>query len=86
MMLLRRKNTQQEKGSIIIIALVLLMLVTLMGMAITQITGIEMRIAANERDYQRTFYLAEAAVMESLQRLKNADPQDLKTSTTTFIS
>lgn len=84
MMRLIRKKTQQEKGSIIIIALVLLMLVTLMGMAITQITGIEMRIAANERDYKRTFYLAEAAVMESLQRLKNADPQDLKTSTTTF--
>ena len=80
----RKKSTEREKGSIIIIALVLLLLVTLMGIAITQITSIEMRVAANERDYKRAFYLAEAAVMEALQRLENADPQDLKTSTTTL--
>jgi Tfp pilus assembly protein PilX len=55
-----------------------------MGVSITQITSVEMRIAGNERDYKRVFYLAEAAAMEALQRLENAEPVDLKTSTTTL--
>jgi Tfp pilus assembly protein PilX len=81
---LKRKDTCSQEGSIIIVALVLLVLVTLMGVSITQITSVEIRVAANERDYKRVFYLAEAAVMEALQRMENADPQDLKTSTTTL--
>jgi Tfp pilus assembly protein PilX len=81
---LRRKNDSGQEGSIVIVALVLLVLVTLMGVSITQITSVEMRVAANERDYKRVFYLAEAAVMEALQRLENAEPVDLKTSTTTL--
>jgi Tfp pilus assembly protein PilX len=82
MSLLTNKKNSHQEGSIVIVALVLLVLVTLMGVSITQITSVEMRIAGNERDYKRVFYLAEAAAMEALQRLENADPQDLKTSTT----
>ena len=81
---LKPKNECGQEGSIVIVALVLLVLVTLMGVSITQITSVEMRVAANERDYKRVFYLAEAAVMEAMQRLENAEPVDLKTSTTTL--
>ena len=81
---LKPKNECGQEGSIVIVALVLLLLVTLMGISITQITSVEMRVAANERDYKRVFYLAEAAVMEAMQRLENAEPVDLKTSTTTL--
>jgi hypothetical protein len=81
---LRRKNDCGQEGSIVIVALVLLVLVTLMGVSITQVTSVEMRIAANERDYKRAFYLAEGAVMEALQWLENADPKNLKASTTTL--
>lgn len=81
---LKPKNECGQEGSIVIVALVLLVLVTLMGVSITQITSVEMRVAANERDYKRVFYLAEAAVMEAMQRLENAEPVNLKTSTTTL--
>ncbi|MDD3949338.1 MAG: PilX N-terminal domain-containing pilus assembly protein, partial [Anaerolineaceae bacterium] len=82
MSLLTNKKNSHQEGSIVIVALVLLVLVTLMGVSITQITSVEMRIAGNERDYKRVFYLAEAAAMEALQRLENAEPVNLKTSTT----
>jgi hypothetical protein len=75
------QKIHHEKGAIVIIALVLLILVTLMGMTITQITSIEMQVAANERDHKRVFYLAEAAMMEALQRLENALPDELKPNT-----
>ena len=84
MMRFIRHNGQRQKGSIIIIALVLLMLVTLMGISITQITGIEMQVAGNERDYKELFYLAEAAMMEALQRMDDASNQNLRPTTTTF--
>lgn len=80
----RWNGNNREKGSIIIIALILLMLVTLMGVSITQTASIEMRVAGNERDYKQNFYLAEAAAMEALQRLDNAGEDDLKPATTTF--
>jgi Tfp pilus assembly protein PilX len=78
------QKRRRQKGSIVIIALVLLMLVTLMGLSITQITSIEIQVAGNERDYKQVFYLAEAAMMEALQRMENAAAEYLKPSTTTF--
>ena len=71
------KARRRERGSIIIIALILLILVTLMGVSMTQTTSIELQVAGNERDYKQTFYLAEAAVMEAVQRMDNASKDQL---------
>lgn len=80
----RLQRKSGEQGSIIIIALILLMLVTLMGVSMTQNTAIEIQVAGNDRDYKQNFYLAEAAAMEAVQRMDNAAGEDLKPATTTL--
>jgi hypothetical protein len=48
-----------ETGSLMVIAVVLLMLLTIMGLAITTTTSIELQIAANDRIHKTTFYAAD---------------------------
>ena len=56
----------------------LLVLVTLMGVSITQISSIELQVAGNDRDYKENFFMADAATMECLQRLHTADVETLR--------
>ena len=50
-----------EKGSITVLAVVLLMLLTLLGIAVTTTSSIEVQIAGNELRHNLAFYSAEAA-------------------------
>lgn len=50
-----------ETGSLMVITVVLLMLLTVMGLAITTTTSIELQIAANDRIHKTTFYAADGA-------------------------
>jgi Tfp pilus assembly protein PilX len=75
-----------EDGSIILIVLMVLMLVTLMGVSSINTSTIEMQIAANEKGYKKNFYVAEAAVMEGLQRMDLAPAEDLKLNQSTTLS
>ena len=50
-----------ETGSLMVIAVVLLMLLTVMGIAITTTTSIELQIAANDRLHKTAFYAADGA-------------------------
>jgi len=50
-----------ETGSLMVITVVLLMLLTIMGLAITTTTSIELQIAANDRIHKTTFYAADGA-------------------------
>ncbi|MBW2643127.1 MAG: pilus assembly PilX N-terminal domain-containing protein [Deltaproteobacteria bacterium] len=52
---------ENEKGSITVLAVVLLMLLTLLGIAATTTSSIEVRIAGNELRHKLAFYSAEAA-------------------------
>ncbi len=51
-----------EEGSVLIVALVMLVMLTLLGVSATRTSTIEIRIADNERNYQRTFYVANAGI------------------------
>jgi Tfp pilus assembly protein PilX len=59
-----------EAGSAYIIALLVLVVLTIVGLALTLITQTEVRIGANERTVNRTFYAADSgmsvAVAETL--------------------
>jgi hypothetical protein len=61
-----------ENGSVLIVALIFLVLLTLMGVAATTTTNIELQIAHNEISAKNDFYSAEAAAMENIQELENA--------------
>ena len=50
---------RNETGSLMVIAVVLLMLLTVIGIAITTTTSIELQIAANDRLHKTTFYAAD---------------------------
>ena len=51
-----------EGGSVLVIAMVMLVMLSLLGISATTTSTIEMRIADNERTYQRTFYVADAGI------------------------
>ena len=50
-----------ENGSVIVLALIILVLLTLLGMAVTRTSSIEVQIASNDRQAVDDFYKAESA-------------------------
>lgn len=49
-----------EKGSALVVAVLILCLLTILGLASTTTTTIDLRIAANDRDYVKEFYVADS--------------------------
>jgi len=60
-----------EGGTIMPIALVLLLLLTMIGIAATMTSEVEIRIAGNEVAYKENLYLAEGSAMAGVQRMEN---------------
>jgi hypothetical protein len=50
-----------EKGSVVVLALIMLVLLTLLGMAVTRTSSIEVQIASNDNRATDCFYTAESA-------------------------
>jgi len=73
-----KDNNQSQSGAVLIITLLVLLAVTVLGVASLQTTSVELNIARNEREIRETFYLAEGAAMEGLQRLKAMPAVDLE--------
>lgn len=69
----KRCLLKNENGSIMVIGLVMLMLLTLIGISVTTTSTIEIQVAGNEKEYKRSFYLAEAAALEFAQEMQD-DP------------
>jgi len=55
-------KNQSEQGSITVIALMLLVVLTLLGITISRISTIDIRIAGNEIQYKESFYVAEGGI------------------------
>jgi len=60
---------KNEDGIALIIALMLLVLLTLLGMAATTTSVLEMQMADNDRDYKVYFYRAETAAYEAARNM-----------------
>ncbi len=60
---------KNENGIALIIALMLLVLLTLLGMAATTTSVLEIQIADNDRDYKVNFYMAETAAYEAARTM-----------------
>jgi hypothetical protein len=73
-----KDNNQSQSGAVLVITLLVLLAVTVLGVASLQTTSVELNIARNEREIRETFYLAEGAAMEGIQRLKAVPAADLE--------
>jgi hypothetical protein len=67
-----------EGGTIMPLALVLLLLLTMIGIAATMTSEVEIRIAGNEVAYKENLYFAEGSAMAGVQLLEEADTSELK--------
>lgn len=79
---LRAVVTNQE-GSVLVVSIMILALLTVIGIAATTTTSIELQIAANERIFKENFYAAEGAALVLAQVLENTvegDPDKLRES------
>jgi Tfp pilus assembly protein PilX len=69
---------EREGGTIMPIALVLLLLLTMIGIAATMTSEVEIRIAGNEVAYKENLYYAEGSAMAGVQELENEPDASLK--------
>ncbi len=63
-----RPHPRRERGSAFIVALLVLLVMTVAGLALTLMTQTEVRIGANEREANRTFYGSDSGVHVSSAR------------------
>lgn len=66
-----------RSGSALLITLLVLTGVTIIGIACINTTIVEMKISSNGHEMRESFYLAESAAMEGVQRLINISDVDL---------
>jgi len=67
---------KNEEGAVIIAALLVLVLLTIIGIASTNISNTEVKIAAHEAIHQQNFYRAEGATLQALDLMEGeADPE-----------
>ena len=66
-----------DQGSVLVIVLLILMAVTVLGIVGIDTSRIELDISTNGKQMRQSFYLAEAATAEGIQRLVRTEPLDL---------
>jgi Tfp pilus assembly protein PilX len=73
---------RREEGTAFLIAMLVLMLLTLMGTFALMTTDIEIRIAGNEKEYVRDFYVADSGWKEAAPWLNDraTPPKPVNTS------
>ncbi len=81
----KKISADNEEGFILVICLLVMLVLTVIGIAATNNTTVELQVAGNEKIYITGFYLAEAASYEGAQRLENEpDPDNMKAPRTSF--
>ena len=63
-----RDRRRGERGTAFVVALLVLVVLTIAGLALTLMTQTEMRIGANEREANRTFYASDSGIQVSTAR------------------
>jgi len=66
-----KSTLKNDRGALmIVVSIMLLAMLTIVSIAASKTANTELHIAANEYDYQRSFYNAEGAAMEAVVRLE----------------
>jgi hypothetical protein len=64
---------KDEKGVVLISALMILVLLTIIGIASTNVSNTETKIATSEAIYQQNLYRAEGATLETVEIMEDPD-------------
>ena len=64
---------KNEEGAVMIAALLILVLLTIIGIASTNISNTEVKIATHELIHQQNFYRAEGATLQALDLMEGED-------------
>ena len=59
----KMESLQDEQGFVLVVALLVMVVLTILGIAATTNTSIELQIAGNDKVHQATFYESEAGAM-----------------------
>ena len=79
------KSTNQE-GAVLVIALILLVILTMLGISAVESTKLETRMAANTEEYNRTFQLAEAGLIDIVNYYTKNSAELLELPLNKFVS
>jgi len=63
---------QKQSGVVLVISLIMLLLLTIIGVTAMQVTGLEEKMAGNNKDKNVAFQAAEAALRDSEQDIKSS--------------
>jgi Tfp pilus assembly protein PilX len=64
-------KSPDQKGAVLVTGLLLLLVLTILGMAAMLTTGMELKIARNDRSAKRVFYVTEAGTEDARSRLQS---------------
>lgn len=70
---MKNKSLKKQSGAILVVSLIMLLLLTLIGVAGTQVTGLEEKMANNSRDQNLSFQAAEAALRAAEVKVLSKD-------------
>lgn len=66
----RSDKNRQEKGFVLVLALLVMLVLTIIGIAATTNTSLELRIAGNDKLHKETFYAAEGGAILGTETLE----------------
>ena len=69
----QKTSIRDEKGNVLIFSLLILILVTMIGLSASRTASVDIVVAANNMNYKKNFYKAEASALEAIGRLGNLD-------------
>ena len=64
------QKTGDEEGFVLIVSLLIMLILTIIGIAATTNTSLELRIAGNDKTHKETFYTAEAGAILGAELLE----------------
>jgi type IV pilus assembly protein PilX len=79
-----KNHLSNERGSVMVIALLIMAILTVLGISAINQSNLDLMIAKNERQYKQNFFRSEAAANEAIQRIDNADANDLLPESTSL--
>ncbi len=71
--MMKNKALKKQSGAILVVSLIMLLLLTLIGVAGSQVTGLEEKMASNSRDQNLSFQAAEAALRAAEEKILKKD-------------
>lgn len=71
-MRVQEKYNRDEQGFVLVASLLIMLVLTIIGIATTTNTSIELQIAGNDKVHKKTFYEAEAGVLLGAEILEQA--------------